>query len=117
MIESGKVIKVLPDKKIEVEIIRTEGCQSCKGCIVGAGGEVVCPRVIVENTKNNKEGDKVLLQIDSKNFYLAFSLIFVIPLLVFIGSAVILMSFAISQGISFIYSSSSKSKSSKRASS
>jgi len=104
MIKKGKIINKLPEEKVELELLDADGCGSCKGCVLAMGSENKRQTIIVNDPQYHKLGDEVELEIESKNFYKAFSLIFVIPLAVFVGSAVIFMNIGWSEGQTFIIS-------------
>jgi positive regulator of sigma E activity len=80
MIEQGKVIRILPGNQLEVELIRDLGCASCKICLTGAPN---CnTNIILENTGKYKPGDTLTIELDSRYFYQAFLLIFILPIVV-----------------------------------
>ena len=104
MIEQAKVIKVLENNTIEVEISKSDSCSSCGACILGSDPDAMKRTIVLKNIKNNKPGDLVNIEIDSKNFYQAFFLIFVLPLMMFIFSAWLLIEFGFGEGVSFTVS-------------
>lgn len=101
MIEQGKVARILENNLIEVEINKSEACSSCGACILGSDPNAMKRTIVVSNIKSSKVGEMVNIEIDSKNFYQAFFLIFVLPLVSFIGSAWVLIRLGLSEGIAF----------------
>jgi sigma-E factor negative regulatory protein RseC len=85
MLENGKVIKAEGiDALVEVNCY---GCKSCAARAFCTGGE---RRIVqVENKIGAKVGDKVMLEIPRRGFYLSLTLIFIIPMILLCGGFLI----------------------------
>ncbi len=82
MLENGTVIKTEgTDAFVQAA---GDSCKSCAARAFCMGGE---KRIVqVENKIGAKEGDKVILMIPKRSFYLSLTLIFIVPIILLCGA-------------------------------
>lgn len=87
MIEEQAVVKQLEDDKAIIEVVRQNACSSCalsNGCGTGSLGRLLGhrPQILsIQNDKNLKIGDKVVIGLPDKSYLSAGFLIYLLPLL------------------------------------
>ena len=86
MIEVGRIIE-LSGKKAKVSLPRKEGCASCGKCAFAAGGKNML--LEAENDAGGRPGDKVEVNIPSRDPLQASLLIFGLPLLALLVGAIV----------------------------
>ncbi len=87
-IEQGEVIKILPFNEAKVKIKRHSQCVGCSQhslCYPFGENEMV---ITAKNNINAREGDKVEIKFSIVKRYRAIIILYIIPILSFIGGAV-----------------------------
>lgn len=84
--EIGEVVDTIPDQKIKVKLTRHSSCDKCGACGMGAKPEIC---FLMDNQIGAKEGDRVLLRMQSGNLYKAAFLVYTVPLIMLILGFVI----------------------------
>jgi sigma-E factor negative regulatory protein RseC len=87
MEQIGLVTDILGDNKVQLQVKRTAGCGSCKGC---AGSCEVKPHyVVLKNTIDAKPGDYVELMAMQKNIMKYITIIYMVPFIFLIVGIII----------------------------
>lgn len=101
MKEIAKVIEVFKDKRaIQIELERPASCSSCQAhsnCPSG-GAKIILEDVYEQVDK----GDKLVVELEEKNAFLASVLVFFIPSLSFLASAYVLRSLPVFKEVIYI---------------
>ena len=80
MRESGKVVKILQDSKIEIEMRSTAGCNKCGLCRIGLNDKAY---LTAKTDLNVSIGDTVEVEMSEKEVVLVAFLVFILPLILF----------------------------------
>lgn len=97
MKETGKILKVEEDKAI-VEITPAEACTKCCSC---SAAKTKTVSVELFGREALKAGDRVELDIEDGSMMKVYTILYVVPLTVFIASILIIYSAAASPIVSF----------------
>lgn len=101
MIQEGKIIKLLEDDMVRVEVMRQSACgRDCRTCAGGcAAAETQMLYIEAKNETGAKVGDYVVLEGESSKVLGMAALTYMLPLVLFFAGFVVLSLFGVSEGL------------------
>lgn len=101
MIQEGKVVKLLADDMVRVEVMRQSACgRDCRTCAGGcAAAETQLLYVEAKNETGAKLGDYVVLEGESRKVLGMAALTYMLPLALFFVGFVVLSLFGVAEGM------------------